>query len=243
MNEITRRAKLLKDYAAPDYVIEEVELDLALEPKATRIASKLRLRPNPKAGAGGNPLVLDGEGLALESVALDGKALAPADYELKESTLIIPRVPEHPFTLEACHPLRSRGQHRAFGPLSVARASIAPNASRKASAASPIFLDRPDNLAVFTVRIEADREQYPVLLSNGKPIDAWRTARRAPFCRVARSLSQAVLSLRAGGGRSRRAFATASSPCRGRKVELAIYVEHRQRDRAHIMRWIRSSAR
>ncbi len=73
---------------------------MALAPKATRVASKLRLRPNPKVGTGGKPLVLDGEGLALESVALDGKALAPADYELKESTLIIPRVPEHLFTLE-----------------------------------------------------------------------------------------------------------------------------------------------
>ena len=40
--------KLLKDYAPPDYLIEEVELDVALEPKATRVKSKLRLRANPK---------------------------------------------------------------------------------------------------------------------------------------------------------------------------------------------------
>ncbi len=65
MNEIARQPKLLKDYAAPDYLIEEVELDVRLAPRATRVASKLRIRPNPKVATGGKPLVLDGEGLAL----------------------------------------------------------------------------------------------------------------------------------------------------------------------------------
>ena len=61
MQQSGRKAKLLKDYAPPDYLIEEVELDVALEPKATRVAAKLRLRPNPKVATGGRPLVLDGE--------------------------------------------------------------------------------------------------------------------------------------------------------------------------------------
>ena len=77
MDQPTRQPKLLKDYAPPDYLMETVELDVTLEPKATRVASKLRLRPNPKVATGGKPLVLDGEGLALESVALDGKPLPP----------------------------------------------------------------------------------------------------------------------------------------------------------------------
>ena len=64
------------------------------------------------------------------------------------------------------------------------------------------FLDRPDNLSVFTVRIEADKEQYPVLLSNGNRIQSGELAGGTPFRGVARSLPQAVLSLRAGGGRS-----------------------------------------
>ena len=59
----------------PLYLIEEVELDVRLAPRAARVAAKLRLRPNPKVATGGKPLQLDGEGLALESVALDGKAL------------------------------------------------------------------------------------------------------------------------------------------------------------------------
>ena len=100
MNEITRQPKLLKDYAPPPYLIEEVELDVRLAPRAARVAAKLRLRPNPKVATGGKPLVLDGEGLALESVALNGKALAPSDYQIGEGSLTIPRVPAQPFTLE-----------------------------------------------------------------------------------------------------------------------------------------------
>ena len=193
MNEMTRQPKLLKDYAAPDYLIEEVELDVALEPKATRVASKLRLRPNPKVATGGRPLVLDGEGLALESVALDGKALAPADYELKESSLIIPRVPEHPFTLELvtfCDP----EANTALSGLYLSRGTYCTQCEPEGFRRITFFLDRPDVLAVYTVRIEADRAVAPVLLSNGNPDSAGRHPRHhAPFCGVARPLSQAVL--------------------------------------------------
>src|ERR1041384_7044684 len=100
MQQPGRKAKLLKEYAAPDYLIEEVELDVSLEPKATRVVAKLRLRPNPKVATGGCPLVLDGENLRLESVVLDGKPLAPGDYTLTETSLSIAVVPAKPFTLE-----------------------------------------------------------------------------------------------------------------------------------------------
>ena len=69
MHQSSRKPKLLEDYALPDYLIEAVELDVALDPSETRVAAKLRLRPNPKVAAGGRPLVLDGEGLSLKSLA------------------------------------------------------------------------------------------------------------------------------------------------------------------------------
>src|SRR4029453_16062011 len=100
MQQSDRRAKFLKDYAPPDYLIEEVNLDVALEPKAARVASKLRLRPSPQVATGGRPLVLDGEALKLEGVAPDQKPPSPSDYELKERSLTIPKVPAQLFTLE-----------------------------------------------------------------------------------------------------------------------------------------------
>jgi aminopeptidase N len=47
MDQSTRQPKLLKDYAPPNYLADAVELDFALDPKATRVKSKLRLRRNP----------------------------------------------------------------------------------------------------------------------------------------------------------------------------------------------------
>ena len=107
MDQLARQPKLLKDYAPPDYLIETVELDFALDPKATRVKSKLRLRPNPKAAPGDRPLVLDGEGLVLQSLALDGKPLGLDDYRLGE------KVADHPQGAGAAlharnrHPVRS----------------------------------------------------------------------------------------------------------------------------------------
>ena len=100
MDQLARQPKFLKDYAPPDYRIETVELDFALDPKATRVKSKLLLRPNPKAAPGDRPLVLDGEGLVLQSIALDGKPLGLDDYRLGEKSLTIPKVPPRSFTLE-----------------------------------------------------------------------------------------------------------------------------------------------
>ncbi len=169
MNEITRQPKLLKDYAPPPYLIEEVELDVRLAPRAARVAAKLRLRPNPKVATGGKPLVLDGEGLALESVALNGKTLPPSDYRIGESSLTIPRVPVQPFTLELvtfCDP----EANTALSGLYLSRGTYCTQCEPEGFRRITFFLDRPDVLAVYTVRIEADRALAPVLLSNGNPV-------------------------------------------------------------------------
>jgi aminopeptidase N len=62
----------LKDYRPPDWLVETVHLDVALHPTSTRIRSTLKLRPNP-AGTAPAPLVLDGDGIALEGLTIDGQ--------------------------------------------------------------------------------------------------------------------------------------------------------------------------
>ena len=43
------------------------------------------------------------------------------------------------------------------------------------------YLDRPDVMSEFTTKVIADKAQYPVLLSNGNPIDRGRTERGRHF--------------------------------------------------------------
>jgi hypothetical protein len=70
----------LADYRPPDWLVDTVHLDVALHPTATRVRAKLRLKPNPAAEAPA-PIVLDGDGLNLAGIALDGAALSADDVE------------------------------------------------------------------------------------------------------------------------------------------------------------------
>ena len=84
----------LADYRPPAFLIDEIALDFVLEPKATRVKAKLEARRNP--GQDG-PLVLDGVRLKLISIALNGQALSPSDYELTDEHLTL-KAPPGAFT-------------------------------------------------------------------------------------------------------------------------------------------------
>src|ERR1700681_2199598 len=89
----------LQDYRPPDWLVETVDLDVALDPKATRVRARLTLKPNPQAAAPA-PLVLDGDGLDLRSLKLDGEVLAPESYVADTDRLTIAQPPQRPFRLE-----------------------------------------------------------------------------------------------------------------------------------------------
>ena len=93
------------------------------------------------------------------------------------------------------------------------------------------FLDRPDNLSVFTVRIEAAKEQYPVLLSNGNRLEAGDLPGGRHFALWHDPFPKPsyLFALVAGDlGSIHDRFTTMS----GREVALAIYVEHGNEPRA-----------
>jgi aminopeptidase N len=87
----------LQDYRAPDWLVDEVRLDVSLHPTASHVKSELRLRPNPDDAPA--PLVLDGDGLTLATVLVDGKPLPEAAYAATPDRLTIAQPPQRPFTL------------------------------------------------------------------------------------------------------------------------------------------------
>ena len=107
MDKSSPQTIYLKDYAPSDYLIDTVSLDVNLHPTATRVRSRLEVRPNPDAAARPCALVLDGEALELDEVRLDGRKLNTSDFTRSDSHLTIPGVPEGPFELEIttfCNP-------------------------------------------------------------------------------------------------------------------------------------------
>src|SRR5688572_16096347 len=89
----------LDDYRPPDWLVETVDLDVSLQATAARVRAALRLKPNPKATAPA-PLVLDGDGLKLVSLKLDGETLKPDRFAVAPDSLTIAQPPRQPFTLE-----------------------------------------------------------------------------------------------------------------------------------------------
>ncbi|MGC2410679.1 MAG: aminopeptidase N [Methyloceanibacter sp.] len=230
MGQSGRRPKLLKDYAPPDYLVDEVDLDIALDPRATRVRSRLRLRANPKVAPGGRPLVLDGEGLSLQSLVVDCKPVSVGDYRLDDKSLTILEVPARPFTLETvtlCEPEANTALSGLYRSRGTYCTQCEPEGFRRIT----YFIDRPDVLAVFTVRIDAEAGTAPVLLSNGNPLasgDVPGTDRHFAIWHDPHPKPSYLFAL-VGGNLAciPGTFTTAS----GREVAINIYVEPGKEDR------------
>jgi aminopeptidase N len=158
----------LQDYRPPDWLVETVDLDVALDPQATRVRATLLLKPNPKAGAAA-PLVLDGDGLELKSLKLDGALLAPDSYLADPDRLTIAQPPQRPFRLEIETALDPSANTRLMG-LYRSGATYCTQCEAEGFRRITYFPDRPDVMAVYTTRIEAETADAPVLLANGNLI-------------------------------------------------------------------------
>jgi aminopeptidase N len=226
MRTDTPQSIQLADYQAPDYLVDEVSLDFALVPNATRVKARLSVRRN---GEHERPLRFNGERVKLLAVAIDGVALPAGQYETDEELLTI-AAPPAAFTLETEVEIDPEG-NRALEGLYTSAGRFCTQCEAEGFRKITYFPDRPDVLARFTVRIEGDKAAYPHLLSNGNLVEAgelpggrhfavWNDPFPKPcylFALVAGELD--VLADE---------FVTMS----GRKVDLRIYVDPGMAERA-----------
>jgi aminopeptidase N len=168
MRTDTAQPVRLKDYRPPDWLVDTVSLDVALHPTGTKVRATLSLRPNPQGPAA--PLVLDGDGLTLVSLKLDGATPAPDSYRTTPDQLTIPQPPNGPFTLEI-ETLVDPTANTQLSGLYRSSGTYCTQCEAEGFRRITYFPDRPDVMAVYTTRIEADKAEAPVLLSNGNLID------------------------------------------------------------------------
>jgi aminopeptidase N len=155
----------LQDYRPPDWLIDTVELDVSLDATAAHVRASLLLRPNPKAAAPA-PLVLDGDGLTLVALKLDGEPLATAQYVATPDRLSLAQPPQRPFRLEIETQVDPSANTQLMG-LYRSGKTYCTQCEAEGFRRITYFPDRPDVMAIYTTRIEADITDAPVLLANG----------------------------------------------------------------------------
>lgn len=153
------------DYRPSEYKIDTVDLHISLDETATEVTSTLLVRQNPDRVQDG-PLVLNGEDLKLKSVKIGGRDLDPAEFLVDEKYLIIKNPPKGKFEMEIVTEVNPTTNTKLSG-IYTASNLFCSQCEAQGFRRITYYLDRPDNLAVFTTTVEADKAKYPVLLSNG----------------------------------------------------------------------------
>ncbi|MEL7687394.1 aminopeptidase N [Citromicrobium bathyomarinum] len=155
-----------KDYAPFPWRVPEIRLDFDLGLETTRVEATLSVEPNPDAQAA-DEIRLDGDGLVLESVSVDGERRE--DWRREGEDLIVP-LTSGKHTLAIVTRIAPSQNTQLMG-LYASGGMLCTQCEAEGFRRITFFPDRPDVLSVYTVRMTGSRKTFPVLLSNGNPVD------------------------------------------------------------------------
>ena len=170
MKDATPQTIYLKDYRVPDFLIDNTNLVFDLHKDYCRVTSALTLRRNPDSQNQTAALTLNGgSGLDLQRIERDGQALSQEQYVRTEDALTISQMPDScVITTEVL--IKPHLNTTMMG-LYKSRTLYCTQCEAEGFRNITFYLDRPDVMSEFTSKLIADRQQYPVLLSNGNAIE------------------------------------------------------------------------
>ena len=151
-----------EDYRPPDWLVPDIELAFDLDPQATRVRAKLIVERN---GTHDRPLRLDGDGIVPVRVAVDGE---DSEWRMDGSALVISLTGQKA-TVETEVEINPAANTRLMG-LYASGGILCTQCEAEGFRRVTFFPDRPDVLSKYRVRMEANRGQFPVLLTNGNPV-------------------------------------------------------------------------
>ena len=243
MKDVAPKTIYLKDYKVSVFLIEKTNLIFDLHKHHTRVSSELMVVRNPLSKEKSNTLILDGSsGLDLQWVKVNDVLLSVSEFHQEPESLTIYNLPDK--ATVSIEVLIEPHLNTTMMGLYRSRTMYCTQCEAEGFRDITFYLDRPDVMAEFTTKVIAQRQQYPILLSNGNPIErgelandrhfvTWHDPFKKPsylFALVAGTLSVVEDS-----------FTT----CSGREVKLQIFVEEKDLDKCdhamlslkHSMRW------
>jgi aminopeptidase N len=240
MNSPRPAVTRLADYRPPPFLVDTVHLEVDLHESHADVRSRLCVRRNPDAEHTPD-LLLDGHGLPLVAARLDGAPVPGTRLDLDPERLVVREVPDT-FRLELETRIRPQ-DNTALEGLYKSSGNFCTQCEAEGFRRITWFPDRPDVMSVFTTTVSADRDRYPVLLSNGNCVDAaslpggrHRVTWHDPYPKPTYLFALVAGHLACVQDR----FTTMG----GRDVSLRIYVEHHNADRCgHAMESLKKAMR
>jgi aminopeptidase N len=240
MKAKTHKAIHLKDYQEPSYWAKSVELDFNLCAGKTTVKSRVSYEKNQNGP--GDQLTLNGRGLSLLEASVNGKILSDKDYSATPEQFVLHNSADA-FTLELTTEIDPESNTALEGLYKSGEkycTQCEPEGFRRIT----YYLDRPDVMSVFTTRIEADKDTFPILLSNGNLKEKGDCENNRHFCvwHDPHPKPSYLFALVAGNLAKKETSYTTKS---GRKVAIEIFVEEHNIDKCdfaltsvkNAMRW------
>jgi len=228
MTESNRKYRA--DYQPPAFMIDDVRLDFDIHANETRVRGEYRVRRNPDADVA-QSWRLDGRNMTLRALEIDGQPVADRDYDCDDTGLTL-RALTDAFTLVVENAIEPENNLSLEG---FYRSGDILCSQCEATGFSRIvyFPDRPDVMARYTTRIEADAARFPVLLSNGNCVDSGQAGSENrhyavfedPFAKPCYLFAIVAGDL----GMIADTYTTGS----GREVDLRLYTEHGNEKQCH----------
>lgn len=170
-----RAVKYLKDYTPPDYMISHTRLNFIIDDDGldTHVHATLTIAARDPSNPA-KPLVLDGQNLELipDSLKVSGTVLPESLFKHDSAndclTIDADALPSPGETFELQSVVRIKpAKNTALEGLYMTAGDFCTQCEAEGFRRMTFYIDRPDVMSKFNVRVEADKTKYPVLLSNG----------------------------------------------------------------------------
>ncbi len=157
--------KHLKDYTPSEFTIKSIDLTIEIENELTRVSSHMQIEKNRAVSNKVTSLILNKSDYAITSVIANGMVLLPEEYETDINHLKLIRTPDK-FELEIESILKPHENTTLEG-LYQSGDILCTQCEAEGFRKITPFLDRPDVMSTYSCTIVADKNKYPILLSNG----------------------------------------------------------------------------
>lgn len=220
-----------KDYQVPTHLIDTVDLTFDLHPQKTRVINVMHIKPNPQSHTGSSDLVLNGRELSLIDIKKDGLTIEQDQYRVLDNGDLLLKNINKPCTLDIETHIAPQANTTLMG-LYVSNGNFMTQCEAEGFRRITYYLDRPDVMAKFKVRINAPKRFCPVLLSNGNLIEEGDIDTEWHYCIWEDPFKKPayLFALVAGDLHCQEETYTLAN---GKKVLLQVWVEKRNLDKTN----------